>query len=75
MLAATPHRKDPLMSTPTPPDQPDQGITDVPPDQGITDVPPDQGVSNVPGKSRTTLLVGIGAAIVVVIGIIAAVFH
>jgi hypothetical protein len=77
MLAATPHRKDPLMSSPTPPDKPDQGLSDVPPDQGLNDTNPDQGLNEVnrPARSRTPIFVGIGAIVVVIAGIIAAVFH
>jgi hypothetical protein len=77
MLTATPHRKDPSMSSPTPPGQPDQGLNDVPPDQGLNETSPDQGLNNVngPAKSRAPLFIGIGAIVVVVVGILAAVLH
>ncbi len=65
------------MSSPTTPGEPDQGLHDAPPDQGLHTTSPDQQVHTTPAatKSKTPLLVGIGAAIVVVIGIIAAIFH
>jgi hypothetical protein len=73
MLAATPYRKDPQMSSPT---GPDQGLNDVPPDQGLHDTTPDQHLDPVNStKSRTPLFVGIGAIVVVVVGIIAAILH
>lgn len=72
------------MTSPTPDGGADQGLHDVPPaDQGLHDVPPaQQGAHDVPQqepvsaqRSKTPLLVGIGAAIVVIIGILAAIFH
>ena len=65
------------MSSPTP-NGPDQGLQDVPPDQGLQDTSPDQGLTPVDrptAKSRTPLFVGIGAIVVVIAGIVAAIFH
>ena len=72
------------MSSPTPPPEtPDQGLQDVPPDQGLQDVPttpttPSEQRTSTGGpgsKSRTPMVIGIGALAVLVIAILAAVFH
>ena len=73
------------MSSPVPPgQQPDQGLSETTPDQGLTEQDPQQGLSEThptpapepaATKSKTPLFVGIGALVVVVIGIIAAIFH
>lgn len=85
MLAGDPSGKDPVMSSPVPPgQQPDQGFSETTPDQGITEQQPQQGLDKThptpapetaATKSKAPLFVGIGALVVVVIGIIAAIIR